>query len=159
MGLVGAIVPCTQTRAGATCVRASAMTGGVIGLAGGVLSGAADRGRIGDAAVSSSIGFLAGSAIGLVVKPIAQRVGWEDVFTLGLVGGAVGSQPRGAALGLAGGTVVGGLLWVVLREVEFPDALGFAVAGMALGVMGAWIKDGVNAQSGPSLVIPLQFRL
>jgi hypothetical protein len=144
---VGSIVPCTQTYAGPTCVRWSSVTGGAVGLSGGLLLGAADPERVGDAALGAGIGFLAGSVAGLLLRSTAQRVGWADVATLGLVGGATGTAPRGAAIGLAAGGAIGLILWRAADGFELPDALGAAVAGLAIGGITQWLLEGIDAQT------------
>jgi hypothetical protein len=150
LATIGSIVPCTQTYAGPTCVRWSAVGGGAVGMTGGLLLGSADRERVGDKALSAGIGFAAGVLAGLAVRSAAQRVGWADVATLGLVGGAIGSAPRGSAVGLGAGAVIGSLLYLALDGVEEPDALGIALAGLALGGLTEWLVEGIDAQSATS---------
>ncbi len=155
---VGSIIPCTQTYAGPTCVRWSSVTGGALGLAGGLALGAADSERVEDTAVRAGIGFLAGSAAGLVVKSAAQRVGWADVATLGLIGGAIGSAPRGAAIGLAAGGAVGLILYGTVDGFELPDLLGAALAGLAIGGITQWVAEGIDAQTQDSPVLSFSVR-
>jgi hypothetical protein len=158
LGVAGSIIPCTQTYDGAGCIWGHALGAGALGLVSGALMGAADADRVGSAAGSAGIGFLAGSAAGLILKPIAQRVGWHDVFTVGLVGGAIGASPEGAALGFGAGAVAGVLLWRVIPGGTFPDALGAALAGLALGGVGGWIVRGLERDS-PDVVFPVAIPL
>ncbi len=161
LAAVGSLIPCTQTYPGPSCVRWSAVAGGAIGLGGGVLLGAADAERLGDAAIGAGIGFAAGSVAGLLIRSKAERLGWGDVATIGLFGGAVGSAPIGSAIGLLGGGAVGLILWSTVDGLGPPEALGMAVAGLALGGMTEWLVRGIDAQSGgsPQLQVTLPVRV
>jgi hypothetical protein len=162
LGTVGSVVPCTQTYWGAKCVRWSAAIGGAIGLASGVVTGASDSAALERAAKTAGIGFGVGVLVGLAVKPIAQRVGWQDVAAVGLIGGAVGAAPKGAVIGLGVGTVVGLTLSHTVDSFNLPDVVGAAVAGTALGALADWVVSAINAsgdtgmQGGAQLVIPLR---
>ena len=159
LAFVGSLVPCTQTRPGPACVRWSALGGGVLGLTGGTLLGAADSNALSGAAVGAGIGFLVGSAAGLVLKSKAERFGWQDVAVVGLLGGAIGAVPLGSAIGLLGGSAAGLVAWGVWGSVETPDLFGAAAAGLALGGIVEWLVRGIEAQSrsGPEMrvVLPL----
>jgi hypothetical protein len=160
LGVAGSIIPCTQTYDGAACIRWHAFGAGALGLVGGALMGRADADRVGSAAGSAGIGFLAGSAAGLVLKPIAQRVGWLDVLTVGLLGGAIGASPEGAAIGFGAGAVAGLILWRVTPGGTFPDALSAALAGLALGGVGGWLIRGAESRDParappPGVLVPL----
>jgi hypothetical protein len=153
LGVAGSIIPCTQTWDGARCITGHAIGGGALGLLGGALAGAGDRDLVRSAALSAGIGFLAGGAAGLVLKPVAQRFGWPDVFTVGLLGGAIGASPGGAAIGFGGGAVAGLIIWRVLPGRSFPDALAAVLAGTALGGLGGWLLRGMNAQPGDAISV------
>jgi hypothetical protein len=158
LGVAGSVSPCTQTWDGAACIRWHALGGGALGLVGGALAGGTNPDRIGGAALSAGIGFVAGGAAGLVLKPIAQRFGWHDVFTVGLLGAAVGASPRGAALGLGAGAVAGAIVWRLTPGGTFPDALAAALAGMALGGVSGWLVHGFardTPDDGPPVLVPL----
>ncbi len=159
LGTVGSMIPCTQTYIGAACVRWSAAVSGMVGLASGALIGAADQERIGDAATSAGIGVLVGVAAGLAITSVAQRIGWRDVATVGLMGGAIGAAPEGAAIGLGVGTVVGVVLWQAVPDFAFPDALGVAAAGLALGALGDWVWSAIDAQSNTDVTMQFVFPL
>lgn len=148
LGLVGSLVPCTQSRPGPTCVRWSAVGGGAIGLTGGAMLGASDSGALEDAAEGAGIGFLAGAAAGLLLKSAAERFGWQDVATVGLVGGAIGAAPLGSVIGFLGGSAVGLGARGLVDGFDTPDFIGAAVAGLALGGLAQWLIDGVGASSG-----------
>jgi hypothetical protein len=155
----GSVIPCSQTLPGPTCVRWSAIAGGAIGLSGGVLLGGADSERLGDAALGAGIGFAVGSVAGLLLKSQAQRIGWGDVGTVGLLGASVGSAPLGAAFGLATGGVIGVILWLSVDGYEEPDLVGAAAAGLALGGISEWIVRGIDAQTADSPVLEMMIPL
>ena len=159
LGTVGSIVPCSQTYSGAKCIRWSAAVSGTIGLAGGLLVGAADEERIATAGKSAGIGFLVGSAVGLGLKPFAQRFGWQDVAAVGLFGGAIGASPKGAVIGLGIGAAVGAGLSVSLSDFTFPDALGTALAGLTIGALSGWVANGIDAQTDSDPALHLTFPL
>ncbi len=159
LGTMGSIPPCWQTTAGVHCVRWSAGVGAGVGLASGVLIGAADSDRIGRSATSAAIGFGVGAAAGLVLVPIAQRFGWQDVLATGLMGGAVGAAPLGAAIGLGCGTLIGAALWATIDGVTLPDAVGVGLVGMSLGALTEWVVLAARAQSGGDPARGLQIAL
>lgn len=159
LGTVGSIVPCSQTYSGARCVRWSAAVSGTIGLAGGLLVGAADQDRIATAGKSAGIGFLVGSAVGLGLKPFAQRFGWQDVAAVGLLGGAIGASPKGAGIGLGVGAAVAAVLSLSLSDFTFPDVLGTALAGLTIGSLSGWVVDGIDAHTDSDSALHLAFPL
>ncbi len=142
----GSLVPCTQSYPGPKCVGWSAAAGGAIAATGGLLLGGADAERLGDVALGTGIGFVAGGAVGLILRSQAQRFGWADVGTVGLLGGAIGSAPLGSAVGFGAGGVVGIILWLTVDGFESPDALGAAAAGLALGGLTQWLVRGIDSQ-------------
>ncbi len=154
-GTLGSIIPCAQTYHGHRCVGAVTALGAAVGLTGGILIGTTDKDRIAESAKSAGIGFVIGSAAGLAITPFAQRFGWRDVLTMGALGAAVGAAPRGAAIGLGVGAAFGGVLWIIEPEFGFPNFLGTAVGGLAVGTLGNWIIDGIDARSGSGEGIPL----
>lgn len=162
LGLTGSLVPCTQTYAGATCVRWATAVGGAIGLASGMAIGAADSDRIERAGTTAGIGAAVGVAAGLAASRFAQRFGWADVATIGLLGGAVGAMPRGAGIGVLVGGAAGVVLWQFIPGVHLPDAVGFAVAGLALGSLTQWVWSAADARrepgTGTQLLVPLTIR-
>jgi hypothetical protein len=163
LGAVGSMIPCSQTGPGPTCVRWSAIGGGVIGVTGGALLGAGDSDRLADAALGAGIGFVAGAIGGMLLKPKAERFGWQDVAAVGLFGGAIGSAPRGSAIGLLGGSAVGLVTWALVDDFKGPDLLGAALAGLAIGGIAEWLVRGIDSQSGPdpqlnlSMLLPVGF--
>ncbi len=150
LAAVGSLVPCSQSYAGPTCVRWSAIGGGTVGAVGGSMLGSGDSERLGDAAVGAGIGFAAGAVVGIVLKSTTERFGWQDVATVGLFGGSIGSVPLGSAVGLLGGSAVGLALWSLIDDFKSPDLFGAAVAGLALGGITEWLVRGIDARSGGS---------
>ena len=150
LAAVGSLVPCSQSYPGPTCMRWSSAAGGALGLTGGAMLGSADSDRLGDAAVGAGIGFVAGAAVGLVLKSSAERFGWQDVAAVGLLGGSVGSAPLGSAAGFLGGAVVGAALWALVDDFKSPDMFGSALAGMAIGGIAEWLARGIDSRTNMS---------
>lgn len=148
LGGVGGILPCTETTWGSRCVAATAVVVGAVGATSGAVLGAADSETLTDRAVSSGVGTAVGVAVALAGRPFFPRVGWPDVATVGLLGGAVASQPRGAAIGAGAGALAGLLLWPTLPGFEMPDAVAAVLAGVVIGVTTGWVRDAVDAR-GP----------
>ena len=148
LGAVGSLIPCSQSDPGPTCVRWSAIGGGVIAATGGALLGAGDSNRLGDAALGAGIGFVAGALGGLLIKSKAERFGWQDVAAVGLFGGSIGSAPAGSAIGFLGGSALGLAAWALFDDFKSPDLFGAAVAGLAIGGIAEWLVRGIDAQSG-----------
>ncbi len=151
LGTVGSLIPCSQTYAGARCVRGVGILGGLTGLAAGFYLGDLDEDAVVDAYRGAGYGLLIGSAAGLVLKEVVERYNWADVAATGLVGAAIGSSAKGAALGLAAGSLVGlGLYWAV-PSFDIPNTVGVAVMGMALGGIAYWVVRSVEAdQASPT---------
>lgn len=143
----GSLIPCTETPSGAPCVRLGAAFGGAVGLLGGAMTGAGDSQRLENIAISSAIGFGVGGVAGLVLKPVAQRVGWRDVATMAVWGGAIGAQPMGALIGFGAGGLVGFVFWKAIPGFNFPEFIATAAAGVAIGGLVGWMEDGISAQS------------
>lgn len=148
LGAVGAIIPCSQTRAGPTCVRWGAIGGGAIAATGGAMLGSGDSDRLSDAAVGAGIGFVVGALGGMLIRSKAERFGWQDVAAVGLFGAAIGSAPRGSAIGLVGGSAIGLVTWALWDDVKGPDLFGAALAGLAIGGVAEWLVRGIDARSG-----------
>lgn len=160
VGSLGTILPCTQTSLGARCVRAATALSATIGATSGLLLGTAGSGGVADRAVSGAVGLGAGVVLGLVARPFFQRFGWHDVLAVGLVGGAIGTQPKGALVGAAVGTALGVVLWKALPELEMPDAVAAMLAGVMVGVLAGWMQDASASRSLPNGASPvLLFRL
>jgi len=148
LGAVGSMIPCSQTGPGPTCVRWSAIGGGVIAATGGALLGAGDSNQLGDAALGAGIGLVAGAIGGMLIKSKAERFGWQDVAAVGLFGGAIGSAPAGSAIGFLSGSALGLAAWALFDDFKSPDLFGAALAGLAIGGIAEWLVRGIDAQSG-----------
>ena len=162
LGVLGSLIPCTQTYAGARCVRIATVSAGAVGLVSGALLGAADGERVGDHAKTAGYGALIGAAAGLAMKPLIQRFGWQDVATIAALGGAIGTSPNGAGIGLAAGSLTGVILWRIFPGFELADAVATAFVGLAVGGIGALAIESVDRHTGdgPMLrfVAPLTVR-
>ena len=159
LGAVGSLIPCSQTGPGPTCVRWSAIGGGVIAATGGALLGAGDSNQLGDAALGAGIGLVAGAIGGMLIKLKAERFGWQDVAAVGLLGGSIGSAPAGSAIGFLGGSALGLAAWALFDSFKSPDLFGAAIAGLAIGGIAEWLVRGIDAQSGDpeyQFSVPLQ---
>lgn len=154
-GNVASILPCTQTPLGGRCVGGATALGGAIGLASGVIIGGSNRSRVSDRATTGLIGFAVASTIALAGRPFLQRVGLTDVFTVGVVGGVIGTQPMSALAGLAVGSAFGVALRVTVPGFETPDIAAAAVAGVMVGVLAGWISDAMDAGSSDPEPVPL----
>ncbi len=96
-----------------------------------------------------------GTAVGLVGRPFLQRVGLTDVFIVGAVGGAIGTQPKGALIGFAVGTVLGATLWQLVPGIGSPDVVAGSIAGVMVGVLTAWVSDAVEARRSDPGAVPI----
>ncbi len=161
-GTLGSLIPCSQTYAGARCVRIAVATASAIGMASGIALGAADSDRLADHAVGAGLGALFGLGAGLAIKPFVPRFAWQDVAALAIAGGGVGASAKGAVIGLAAGTVIGVALWQIVPSFELPNAFAAALAGMAIGGLGALAFEGVDGHLGeaitPAVVAPITLR-
>ena len=146
LGAAGSMIPCTQTAAGVKCVRAAAAAGGVIGLISGLYLGDADEDGIAASYRGAAYGALAGAAVGFALKEVIPHYGWLDVATGAAIGAGVGAAAEGSVIGLAVGSAVGVVLWRAVPAIEFPDAVGIAVAGLAVGGLTSWVVRAVDAQ-------------
>ena len=158
LGGLASLVPCNQTMAGISCVRTVAVLGAGIGLASGVTLGREDADAIWTAYRRAGVGFLAGSAVVLALKPFVDRWSWADVAAGGVIGSSIGAGGSGAWIGLGLGMVVGVGLWQWIPSMEMPDAIGVGLIGMAVGGFTAWIIRAVDGGDSPPSDLPvLQF--
>lgn len=155
LGTLGSIIPCSQTYAGAACVRVAAIAGGGIGLAGGIYLGAGSTEAIERAARGAGIGLLFGSAAGVGMKLFLPRFGWADVAATGLIGASIGASAGGAALGLAAGSVIGFGMFALDKSFGVPNAASIGLMGAAVGGIGSWFLRAVQERQGEPLPIPL----
>jgi len=158
LGGLASLVPCNQTMAGISCVRTVTVLGAGIGLASGVTLGREDSDAIWTAYRRAGVGFLAGSAVVLALKPFVDRWSWADVAAGGVIGSSIGAGGSGAWIGLVAGMGVGFGLWQLVPSMELPDAIGVGLIGMAVGGFTAWIIRAVDAGDSPPSDVPvLQF--
>ncbi|MCL7960855.1 MAG: hypothetical protein M8861_11715 [marine benthic group bacterium] len=158
LGGLASLVPCNQTMAGISCVRTVTVLGAGIGLASGVTLGREDSDAIWTAYRRAGVGFLAGSAVVLALKPFVDRWSWADVAAGGVIGSSIGAGGSGAWIGLVAGMGVGFGLWQLVPSMELPDAIGVGLIGMAVGGFTAWIVRAVDAGDSPPSDVPvLQF--
>mgnify|MGYP001816271525 FL=1 len=158
LGGLASLIPCNQTMAGISCVRTAAVLGAGIGLASGVTLGREDSDAIWTAYRRAGVGFLAGSAVVLALKPFVDRWSWADVAAGGVIGSSIGAGGSGAWIGLVAGMGVGFGLWQLVPAMELPDAIGVGLIGMAVGGFTAWIIRAVDAGDSPPSDVPvLQF--
>jgi hypothetical protein len=148
-GSLGSILPCTQTTLGRHCVNAVTALGATVGLTAGAVVGHRSPDRLDDLAQSAAIGLAAGALVGLGARPYAQRFGLVDVLTVGLVGAAIGSQPRPALVGFAVGGVTGLAVWQSIPGIELPDVAAAALTGVLVGVWTGWIMEATDVEPVP----------
>ena len=161
LGVTAGLIPCTKTLEQLTCVRASTLSAGVIGLGSGTLVGAWDSARLGRAAKGAAIGLGAGAVAGFVLKEVVWYYGWLDVLSAGAIGMSIGAQPVGAGLGLGAGAFVGSVLWLAVPSWGLQDFATASLLGMAAGGIAAWVVDAVEANSSGAsgVTIPFSLRL
>ena len=158
LGGLASLIPCNQTRAGISCVRTVAVLGAGIGLASGVTLGREDSDAVWNAYRRAGVGFVAGSAVVLALKPFVDRWSWADVAAGGVIGSSIGAGGSGAWIGLVLGMGVGVGLWQLLPSMEMPDAIGVGLIGMALGGFTSWVIRAVDGGDSPPSDLPvLQF--
>jgi hypothetical protein len=158
LGGLASLVPCNQTMAGISCVRTVAVLGAGIGLASGVTLGREDSDAVWNAYRRAGVGFVAGSAVVLALKPFVDRWSWADVAAGGVIGSSIGAGGSGAWIGLVFGMGVGVGLWQLVPSLELPDAIGIGLIGMAVGGFTSWIIRAVDSGDSPPSDLPvLQF--
>ena len=161
LGAAGSMIPCTQTAFGVKCVRVAAAAGGVIGLIGGLYLGDGDEDGVVSSYKGAAYGALAGGVVGFTLKEIVPHYGWPDVATGAAIGAGIGASAKGSAIGLAAGAAIGVVLWRAVPAIEFSDAVGIGLLGVAVGGLSSWIVRAVNAQDGanPAEGLELSFNI
>jgi hypothetical protein len=145
VGSLGSLLPCTDTYAGPHCVRWVAAAGALVGGVSGALVGGRDPARLGTMATSAGFGFAAGTIVGVAMTPFIERWAPEDALALGLIGGAAGSAPLGAAIGFGVGAVSGAVLWGTAPGFGSPRAAAFVLGGISVGVLAEWVVQALAA--------------
>jgi hypothetical protein len=158
---IGAILPCTQTYSGPSCVRSAAIVGTVVGLGSGMAIGSASLEEVERMATGAAVGFVVGGGIGLALKQVILYSTWGDVVAAGVVGASVGTSPIGALVGLGAGTVAGLAAWQLFPAFDLVNAAEFSVAGLALGGIASLLYRAFDAQaedSAPTVTLPIRIR-
>jgi hypothetical protein len=145
LATLGSLTPCTRTYEGPACVRPAAIAGGLIGGISGASIGAADTDRVEDYFVAGAIGAGVGAAAMLAIQPLLERWSWGDVGAGALVGGAVASSGKGAAIGFGAGALVGVAAWQLVPSMKLPDAAAVTLFGLAAGGIGGWVFRALDA--------------
>jgi hypothetical protein len=146
VGSLGSILPCNDTYAGPHCVRWAATGSAMVGAVAGAVVGGVEPDRLGNMAVTGSVGFATGTVVGLALAPFIERWAAEDVLAMGIVGGAVGTAPVGAAVGFGAGAIMGLALWQTVPGFGSPGAASAALGGLAAGVLVEWVVRAVSAK-------------
>ena len=131
-GLVGTMVPCNRTLAGARCAASGASAGAALGLAMGGIIGGQNQQAIIDRAESAGWGALTGAIVGTVMWKAVRQYSYGDAAMMAAVGGAIGAAPKGAGAGAAIGAATGGLVWWLLPDSGLPDFVMLTLAGVCL---------------------------
>jgi len=159
VGSLGSLIPCNDTYAGPHCVRWVAVGATLVGGVSGAIVGGRDPGTLSDIATSAAFGLGAGTVVGLVMTPFIERWAAEDALALGLIGGAVGSAPRGAVIGFGVGAASGIILWQTAPGFGSPQAAAFVLGGITLGVLTEWIVRAATAHDDPQPAISLGYHV
>ncbi|MBT8479829.1 MAG: hypothetical protein KJO06_12985 [Gemmatimonadetes bacterium] len=139
-------------------MRTVAVLGAGVGLVSGLTLGREDSDAVWNAYRRAGVGFVAGSAVVLALKPFVDRWSWADVAAGGVIGSSIGAGGSGAWIGLVLGMGVGVGLWQALPTVEMPDAIGVGLIGMAVGGITSWIIRALDGSDSPPADLPvLQF--
>ena len=153
VGSLGSLLPCNDTYAGPHCVRWVAAGAALVGGVSGAFVGGRDPDKLGDLATSAAYGFAAGSIVGFAMTPFVERWAPEDALALGLIGGAVGSAPLGAAIGFGAGALSGAVLWQTVPGFGSPRAAAFVLGGIGAGVLTEWVVRALTARSGGEPIV------
>ena len=89
----------------------------------------------------------------LCSTPFIERWAPQDALALGLIGGAVGTAPIGAAIGFGAGAATGAVLWQKLPGFGSPRAAALALGGLAVGVLTEWIVRAASTNGSAPLSI------
>ncbi len=155
LALTGGLVACNRTLRPTRCSRITTAAGAAIGLTAGAAIGWNDSG-LDDRLENAAWGAAAGAVVGLGLKQFIRQYGWSDVASASVMGLAVGASAKGSALGFAVGGATGFLLWQLHPSVGPGGAVGWALAGMAVGGLGDWVVDAVKGDPETS-GIPVSF--
>ena len=137
-GLLGTMLPCNRTLAGARCAASGASAGAALGLAMGGIIGGQNQDAIIARAKSAGWGALTGAVVGTVMWKAVRQYSYADAAMIMAVGGAIGAAPKGAGVGAGVGAATGALAWWLLPDSGLPDFVMLTLAGVAVGGILDW---------------------
>jgi hypothetical protein len=154
LGLIGSMLPCNRTLAGARCTASGASAGAALGVAMGGLVGGQNQDEIVRRAQNAGWGALVGGMAGAALWKSVRQYGWADAMAVAAVGGAIGTAPQGAGLGGAVGATTGAVVWLVTPESGLPNFVMLTMAGVAVGGMLEWALTAGDANRSEPLFTP-----
>jgi hypothetical protein len=153
-GLLGTMLPCNRTLAGARCAASGASAGAALGLAMGGIIGSQNEDAIIARAESAGWGALAGAVVGAVMWKAVRQYSYTDAAMIAAVGGAIGAAPKGAGLGAGVGAATGALAWWLLPDSGLPNFVMLTLAGVAVGGMVDWGLGAGDAKGSEPFLTP-----
>ncbi len=157
LALTGGLVGCNRTLRPTRCSRITSAAGAAVGLTAGAAIGWSDSG-LDDRLENAAWGAAAGAAVGFGLKHFNRQYEWSDVASASVLGMAIGASAKGSGLGFAAGAATGLLLWGLHPSVGPGGAVGWALAGMAVGGLADWVADAVQGDPESS-AIPVGFSI
>jgi len=155
LALLGGLGGCNRTLRPTRCSRITTAAGAAIGLTAGAAIGWNDSG-LDDRLENAAWGAAAGAVVGLGLKHFIRQYGWSDVASASVLGLAIGASAKGSGLGFVAGAATGLLLWRLHPSVGPGGAVGWALAGMAVGGLADWVAGAAQGDSETS-GIPVSF--
>ena len=131
---------------------------GIVMTTAGAAIGWRNDSGLDDRLENAAWGAAAGAVVGLGLKQFIRQYGWSDVASASVLGLAIGASAKGSGLGFAAGAATGLLLWGLHPSVGPGGAVGWALAGMAIGGLADWVADAVQGDPETS-GIPVSFRV
>lgn len=144
-GLLGTMLPCNRTAAGARCAASGASAGAALGAAMGGIMGGQNQADVIARLRSAGWGAAVGAVLGLGAWKGIRQYGWADAVAVAAVGGAIGAAPRGAAIGAGVGVATGALVWVAFPRAGHADFALFTLGGLAVGGILDWAFGAADA--------------
>ncbi len=157
LALTGGLVGCNRTLRPTRCSRITSAAGAAVGLTAGAAIGWNDSG-LDDRLENAAWGAAAGAAVGFGLKHFIRQYEWSDVASASVLGVAIGASAKGSGLGFAAGAATGLLLWGLHPSVGPGGAVGWALAGMAVGGLADWVAEAVQGDP-ESNAIPVGFSI
>ena len=149
LGTLGATLPCGRMLDGRRCAITAASVGAAIGIGMGGLLGSKNRELMLDRVEGAGWGSVVGAGVGVLLWPLIEDHSWVDVLAFSLVGGAVGSVPKGSLYGAGAGVAAGALTWLIIPDAGVQDFVLVSLAGIAVGGMVDW-AEAANRKKPPS---------